>query len=123
MQIEIQAQSFSLTDALQSHVQRRLRFALTSGVNHINRVMVRLSDINGPRGGQDKCCHIQVVLEGMPDVVIEDTESDLYAAISRAAGRASRAVARRLRRRQTLMRSGRQSVRTPKESATTLSGT
>jgi len=106
MQIKIQAQSFSLTSALQSHVQRRLRFALTSSTDHIQRVMVRLSDINGPRGGQDKHCRIQIVLKGMPDVVINDTESNLYAAISRAIGRASRSVARRLRRQQTLMRNG-----------------
>ena len=106
MQIKIQARSFSLTSALQSHVHRRLRFALTSGADHIQRVMVRLTDINGPRGGRDKRCHIQVVLEGMPDVVIEDTKSDLYAAISRATARVSRAVSRSLRRRQKLRRSG-----------------
>jgi len=106
MQIKIQARSFSLTNSLQNHVQRRLRFALASGVSHIQRVMVRLSDINGPRGGSDKRCHILVTLEGMPDVVIEETESDVYTAIGRAAGRASRAVARRLRRRQALRRRG-----------------
>ena len=106
MQIKIQAQSFSLTSALQSYIQRRLRFALTSSTDHIQRVMVRLSDINGPRGGQDKHCRIQIVLKGMPDVVINDTESNLYAAISRAIGRASRAVARGLRHQQTLKRRG-----------------
>ncbi len=106
MQINIQARSFSLTNALRSHIQRRLRFALTSSAHHIQRVMVRLSDINGPRGGSDKRCQIQVVLEGLPDVVIEDTESDLYSAISRGTGRAGRAVARRLRRRQVMERSG-----------------
>ena len=106
MQIKIQARSFSLTNALSSHIQRRLHFALTSSADRIQRVMVRLSDINGPRGGSDKRCHIQIVLEGMPDVVIEDTESDLYAAIGRAAGRAGRAVARRLRRRQVRERTG-----------------
>ncbi len=106
MQIKIQARSFSLTSALKSHIHRRLRFALTSGSNHIQQVMVRLSDINGPRGGRDKCCQIQVVLEGMPSVVIEDTKSDLYAAISRATDRASRAVMRTLRRRQSRRRHG-----------------
>jgi len=104
MQINIQARSFSLTNALKNHIQRRLRFALTSSTGHIQRVIVRLSDINGPRGGSDKRCHIQVVLNGLPDVVIEDTESDLYLAISRAAGRASRNVARRFRRQQTMRR-------------------
>ena len=54
MQINIQAKSFSLTNALRSHIQRRLRFTLTSSADYIQRVMVRLSDINGPRGGSDK---------------------------------------------------------------------
>ena len=37
---------------------------------------MRLSDINGPRGGADKRCHLQVVLAGLPDVVVEDIEAD-----------------------------------------------
>ena len=68
--------------------------------------MVRLSDINGPRGGADKCCHIQVVLPQLPDVVIEDTEVDLYAAIDRAADRAGRTVDRRLARHRDRARHG-----------------
>ena len=59
---------------------------------------MRLSDINGPRGGRDKRCRIQVPFAGKPNVVIEDTESDLYVAIDRAAERAERAVVRRLER-------------------------
>ena len=35
---------------------------------------------------------------GTPNVVIEDTEADLYVAIDRAADRAERAVTRRLER-------------------------
>ena len=105
MQINIQARSFSLTDILRNYTLQRLRYALTSSTNHIQRVRVRLSDINGPRGGPDKRCHIQVVLKGLPDVVIEDTGSDLYTTISRAAGRAERTVARCLRRRLSLRRS------------------
>ena len=87
--------NFSLTDALRSHAEWRLRFALTYFDNHIQRVVMRLSDINGPRGGTDKRCHIQVVLKGLPDVVIEDTEADLYIAIDRATDRAGRTVERR----------------------------
>jgi ribosomal subunit interface protein len=98
MQIEIQARNFSLTEALRVHIQRRLGFALSTRYEHIKRILVRLSDINGPRGGNDKCCLIQVVLPGQADVVIEDTESDLYVAIDRAADRVSRTVTRRLGR-------------------------
>ncbi len=98
MQIDIQARNFPLTDALRSHTERRLGFALSTGDDHIQRVIVRLSDINGPRGGSDKCCHIEVMLAHLSCVVIKDTETDLYTAIDRAADRAGRTVGRRLAR-------------------------
>ena len=100
MQIHIQSQDFALTEALREHAERRLRFGLTRGSDHIRRVEMRLSDINGPRGGADKRCSIVVTLESLPEVVIEDIESDLYVAIDRAADRSSRAVARCLERRR-----------------------
>jgi len=107
MQIDIQARNFSLTYALRSHTERRLRFALTCCDDYIQRVVVRLSDINGPRGGEDKRCHLQLVLAGLPDVVIEDIETDMYVAIDRAVDRAGRTVVRKLGRQQSLLRQGR----------------
>jgi ribosome-associated translation inhibitor RaiA len=107
MQIDIQPRDFSLTDALRSNAERRLRLALTCCGDHIQRVVMRLSDINGPRGGADKRCHLQVVLAGLPDVVVEDIESDLYVAIGRATDRAARTVGRKIDRQQTLLKRGR----------------
>jgi ribosomal subunit interface protein len=104
MQIEIQARNFSTTRAMREHVERRLGFALSSCYRHVKRILVRLSDINGPRGGNDKRCHIEVILPGQAAVVVEDTESDLYVAINRAASRASRTVMRRLGRRRNRKR-------------------
>ena len=107
MQIDIQARQFSLTDALRNHAERRLRCALACCDDHIKQVVMRLSDINGPRGGADKRCHLQVMLTGLPDVVVEDTEADLYIAINRATDRAGRTVGRRLaRQRDTARASG-----------------
>ncbi len=62
---------------------------------------MRLSDINGPRGGADKRCHLQVVLDGLPDVVIKDTEANLYVAIDRATDRAERTLVRKIDRQRT----------------------
>ncbi len=107
MQIDIQARDFSLTDALRNHAERRLRFSLTCCDGHIQRIVVRLSDINGPRGGADKRCHLRVVLDGLPDVVIEDIEADLYVAIDRATDRAGRTLVRKISRQQTLLKQGR----------------
>ena len=105
MQIDIQARNFSLTHALRGHIERRLSFALSTRDEHIQYVIVRLSDINGPRGGEDKCCHIQVVLPKLTDVVIEDIEEDMYMAIDRAVDRAGRTVGRRLSRQRDNNRS------------------
>ena len=104
MQIDIQARDLSLTDGLRSHTERRLRFALSCCDEHIQRVVVRLSDINGPRGGADKRCHLQVVLAHLPDAVIEDIEADLYVAIDRATDRAGRTLVRRIERRNDRLR-------------------
>lgn len=107
MQIVIQTQNFDLTPALRSHAERRLRFALTRADSYVQRIVVRLSDINGPRGGEDKRCQLQVLLTGLPDVVVEDTEADLYFAIDRAADRAGRSVMRKLGRKQNQHRHSR----------------
>jgi ribosome-associated translation inhibitor RaiA len=72
--------------------------ALNSGKNHIHRIIIRLSDINGPRGGADKKCHLHIMLGGLPSVVIEDTEIDLYEAIDRATERTGNTMERRLGR-------------------------
>ena len=107
MRIDIQARNFPLTAALRNHGERQLRFALACCDDHIKQVVMRLSDINGPRGGADKRCHLQVMLTGLPDVVVEDTEADLYIAINRATDRAGRTVGRRLaRQRDTARASG-----------------
>ncbi|MDI6745836.1 MAG: HPF/RaiA family ribosome-associated protein [Rhodocyclaceae bacterium] len=100
MHIEIQTNGFDLTEGLREHTERRLRFALSWASHDVRKIAVRLFDINGPRGGNDKRCRIQIPLPGTPDVMIEDTEPDLYIAIDRAADRAERAVARRLERQR-----------------------
>jgi len=98
MRIEIQAKGFLLTEALREHTERRIRFAFSWASGHVRKVMVRLSDINGPRGGSDKRCQIQIPMQSTNDIVIEDTEADLYIAIDRAADRAERTIARKLER-------------------------
>lgn len=104
MQIGIQSRNFSLTNPLRHHAEKQLHSALSCCSDSIQRVVMHLSDINGPRGGEDKCCHLQVVLEGLPDVVIEDVEADLYVAIGRAAERAGRTVVRKIEKQRTLSR-------------------
>jgi len=98
MNVHIQSRNFTLTEGLRHHVQGRLRHALNHGGDIISRVVVRLSDLNGPRGGVDKSCAIEVRLKGSDHLFIEDIEADTYVAIDRAAERTGRALDRRLAR-------------------------
>lgn len=98
MQTIIHARGFKLSKGLAEHIKRRLQFALSRSSDQIRRVQVRLADVNGPRGGVDKRCSIEVQLERQPAVVIEQMDSDLYAAISHSAARAGRRVAGKLKR-------------------------
>ena len=100
MRIDIKTSGIDLTDGLRQHTERRLEFALDRAHHDINSVTVRLSDINGPRGGFDKRCQIQTPLPHPRGVVIEEPDSDLYVAIDRAANRAGNTLGRRLSRRR-----------------------
>jgi ribosomal subunit interface protein len=98
MRIEIQARGFALTDGLHDHVERRLQFALSWIGDEARTIRVCLFDVNGPRGGNDQRCRIEIPVRGLAEVIVEDGEADLYIAIDRAADRAERTLARRLER-------------------------
>lgn len=102
MKIDIQCRGFELTEELRDYTKKRLAYNLYSGNAYIQRVIVRLSDINGPRGGEDKRCCLEIRLKGLPEIVIEDTETNLYVAINRAVERAGRTLVRRLSRVNTI---------------------
>lgn len=76
-------------------VRKRLEFALGRFADRIRALNVRLTDLNGPRGGRDKQCVISVRLDHPRKIiVIEDVHPEAEGAISRAAERAGRAVTR-----------------------------
>jgi len=100
MNVSIQARDFTLTDAIQTYIKNRINYQFGSRFDQIQRITVRVSDVNGPRGGVDKRCKITVVLPHINKIVIEDVQADLYVAINRAMDRASRTVNRRLSRLQ-----------------------
>ena len=98
MQLNIQTNGFSLTEALKNYTTTRMQFALNRNDNYIMRARIWLADINGPRGGVDKRCQIELKLAGQNNIVIEDIEADLYFAIDRACDRCMRTLNRRLAR-------------------------
>ena len=87
-----------------AYLRRKLGMKLGKFARAIERVSVRIEDVNGPRGGVDKLCRIKVVLSGLPSVVIEQQHESLQAAMDGALRRTETAVRRSVRRRRTRAR-------------------
>ncbi|OGQ09260.1 MAG: hypothetical protein A2138_17650 [Deltaproteobacteria bacterium RBG_16_71_12] len=116
MELVLRSISVPMSEAIRAHVQARVADAL----GHVPqlaanaRAGVWVTDLNGPRGGVDKACAIVVHLPQREPVRIEERDEDLYAAITRCAGRLAEAVQRRTQRR----RSQRVRARRPRTPAT-----
>jgi len=98
LHLSIRSHGFTLTPAIREHTERRLRLALSHAAGSITTITVVLSDINGPRGGRDKCCRVRIGIKEQQVMVIDDIQDNLYVAIDRAADRAARTVSRRMGR-------------------------
>jgi hypothetical protein len=75
MNVQIHASSFSLTNGLRGHFAWRAAYATNHGRDTVSRVAVHLSDVNGPRGGVDKLCGIELRLKDAQALVVEDVQS------------------------------------------------
>jgi putative sigma-54 modulation protein len=100
MQIQVRAHNVPLPHELDELAERRLSFALGRFDNRIARIQVRLIDVNGPKSGLDKACHVLIKLHYANELVVECVDSTWEAAICSAADRAGSAVQRELERRR-----------------------
>lgn len=76
----------------------RVRFALRRLTAMVSRAKVQFSDVNGPRGGVDKRCQVELHSESAGTVVIASLASDWRTALDRSLGRAARVLKRSLQR-------------------------
>lgn len=88
-----------IDDDQRADLRRRLGRKLGKFARAVERVSVRVRDVNGPRGGVDKACAIKVVLVGLPSVVVEEQHRVLRDACDAALRHAERAVRRAHKRR------------------------
>ena len=96
--------NISVSAALKNYTERRLRSVMGKTFMACNEVEVRLSDVNGPRGGADKECGIRVTLHRAGVVFVRAIGEDAYATVDKAASRLKLAVARRIGRSRSIRR-------------------
>jgi hypothetical protein len=96
----IRAEDLRLDDDDRGYIRRRLGEKLGRHASSIERVSVRLRDVNGPRGGVDVRCRIKVVLSDLPSIVVQKQAAAFRPALTGALAGAERAVRRALQRRR-----------------------
>src|ERR1051325_9450174 len=90
----------TIDDEDRDYIARKLGLRLGKFASTIERITVRLCDVNGPKGGCDQQCRIKVVLSGLPSVVVNETDAALPRVIDRAIDAVTIAVGRRVQRRR-----------------------
>lgn len=83
---------------LRDLTERRVRFVLRRLGWLVPRAEVQMSDVNGPRGGIDKRCQVELRTDGAGSVVVASVASDWRAALNKALAKAARFLMRALRR-------------------------
>ena len=82
----------------------RVRFVLRRLTALVPRAKVQFSDVNGPRGGVDKRCQVELSTESTGTVVIASLARDWRTALDRSLSRATRVLTRSLQRHQKPVR-------------------
>jgi putative sigma-54 modulation protein len=101
MKTEIRLRSLSDSAELRAYAKRQLGFCLSRFGGAIDAVVLRVSDLNGPKGGVDKHCQISARLRGGGTVTLSAQSTDARIAIAQATERAVRRIVRELSRTRT----------------------
>ena len=80
--------------------EQRARFVLRRLSWLVPQASIRLSDVNGPRGGVDKRCQIEFTTQGSGRIVSTAMAADWRAALEAALARAARRIVRHVQRSQ-----------------------
>ncbi len=107
MLIAIRETGIGLSADGRAYAIDRVERALTTVRDHVRKVMVYVTDTNGPRGGADKLCRMAVTLDtGRPVVVVTSGET-VSGVVDGAADKASEVVHDEIHRRNDRRRTGR----------------
>lgn len=98
MKIELTGPGCGEGSALRAHAERRFLSALGRFASRLQQVRIRVRDVNGPRGGVDKNCTVEIHGLRIPVLRVQVLDAQVETALDRAADIVRRVVVRALER-------------------------
>lgn len=98
MTLQIAARGVRLLPSFVDAVERKAAQAFDRFERSLIDVRLMLRDLNGPKGGTDKLCRVEIAVVHGPNIIIESRGDDVLSVAGRAIDRAAHAVSRRLER-------------------------
>ena len=94
MMLHVRWKNLEVSQSIREHAERTVGGALVRFRDRVASVRIDLADVAyQPGHGGEKVCRIQVRGDSACEVIVTDTDRDLYVAIHRAAGRAQQSMA------------------------------
>jgi ribosome-associated translation inhibitor RaiA len=88
----------------------RVHFVMRRLGAFVPRAAVQMSDVNGPRGGIDKRCRVQLTTHSTGTIVITSTAREWRTALDGALARAARALLRACERTRARRAQGKRAI-------------
>src|ERR1700722_14275791 len=99
MNCDVRLHQVDLANAFRAYVERRLLFKLGRHAEHVRTLRVRLTEQERITSSGAKLCFLAAHLVPSGELIITETNSDLYTAVSRAIERLKAALRRKAERR------------------------
>jgi putative sigma-54 modulation protein len=84
---------------LSAYVHRSLNFAIDRFADRVQKVRVRIADLNGSKGGVDKQVRLIATVKNIGSIVVEGVSNDAYSACDIVAQKLKKVVARAKQKR------------------------
>jgi putative sigma-54 modulation protein len=102
--LSVEARGIAVTQTLRTIVNRILFTSLDRFIHRTREIIVWLEDINGPRGGVDTRCRLNVCLQPSGRLTASARVANEFAAVAKAANRARLLLDRKWKRATTRRR-------------------
>lgn len=104
MQVNVTSTNLTVSKQMKADLVRKLKTVFGRAHERIAKASITLSDVNGPKGGNDKECKIKLTLPGLSPILVMARKDNLFKAAATALSTANLTLKRKLKKHQTIQR-------------------